>query len=1003
MKTMENINRDIFKAIHDGKWLSIEYKNNNDQITSYWIGIQNLNPFNKTLSVEGFHLTNFGIIKIPFIYLDSILSANIVEGSYYPKNYKLIEDIQTNPSKYKTIFDNIPNLKILNYLELCNQLDNTPYKTDFKLLKYMDESSFENNKLLLSDEQFSYIVKNFQKETKQTDKMMINRLALNILSIYTDKGLYVLAYKLLKLDVKNKLLLIDDETIINTEFTVERVKQSITKFLEADDLELLNDFNKNKEIIKDKISQNTSFVDDMPYIINLGFDIKVDLNYEYRSILKMYEENNLSIPLKAFFGDLLERSGNKKTYSIALLNDKINLDQLLAINNAMKNPIAYIQGPPGTGKTNTIINTIATAFFNEKTVLFTSYNNHPIDSVYEKLKNITYKDKKAVFPIIRLGNNEKLTEAIEEIKNLYYLSKDIDCKQMNLNNKTQYNVKKLTNILKKYENLLDLKERDETINKLLEYNRNSTSMMLLAFNVDLADRQKNIINDKIKETGTINEEEALSLLNGCYNEFKKYLYYTGAKYIRKLDEPKNEELKDIIFNTASSKQVECLNKYLRDDDNLKNFLEIFPVVLTTCISAHKLGSPLPTFDMTIIDEASQCNNAISLIPIIRGKSLMLVGDPQQLNPVILLDKNINEKLKEQYMIKDEYDYCQNSIYKTFLACDSISDEILLSYHYRCHKKIIEYNNKKYYHSKLKVLSCSQEEKPLVYINVEESGSPYKNTSTKEAEKIIAYIKNNPDKSIGIITPFVNQKKLIDKQLEENNINHIRCGTIHAFQGDEKDEILFSTAITENTHKSTYNWLKNNKELINVASSRAKDRLIVLSNGKMIKKFHEKNSKDDLYELLSYVKTNGLYEITPRYNNSRALGIKPFSTETEEAFLTNLIHCLENIWQANNRFKIYKEVPISQVFQENTTYSDLFYSGRFDFVVYEKRLSKEFPVLAIELDGKEHYNDDLVMIRDKKKNEICLKHNLQLIRVDNTYARRYNHIKEILIDYFKKLR
>ena len=41
----------------------------------------------------------------------------------------------------------------------------------------------------------------------------------------------------------------------------------------------------------------------------------------------------------------------------------INLDQLLAINNAMKYPLAYIQGPPGTGKTNTIINTIVTAIF----------------------------------------------------------------------------------------------------------------------------------------------------------------------------------------------------------------------------------------------------------------------------------------------------------------------------------------------------------------------------------------------------------------------------------------------------------------------------------------------------------------------------------------------------------------------------------------------------------------------------------------------------------------
>ena len=97
--------------------------------------------------------------------------------------------------------------------------------------------------------------------------------------------------------------------------------------------------------------------------------------------------------------------------------------------------------------------------------------------------------------------------------------------------------------------------------------------------------------------------------------------------------------------------------------------------------------------------------------------------------------------------------------------------------------------------------------------------------------------------------------------------------------------------------------------------------------------------------------------------------------------------------------VYKEVAISQVFQNNDTYSDLFYSGRFDFVVYEQMNRQQIPVLAIELDGKEHFEDAVVRERDRKKNEICRDHNLQLIRVENSYARRYNHIKEILIRYF----
>jgi len=47
----------------------------------------------------------------------------------------------------------------------------------------------------------------------------------------------------------------------------------------------------------------------------------------------------------------------------------------------------------------------------------------------------------------------------------------------------------------------------------------------------------------------------------------------------------------------------------------------------------------------------------------------------------------------------------------------------------------------------------------------------------------------------------------------------------------------------------------------------------------------------------------------------------------------------------------------------------------------------------------HFTDEVVKNRDKKKNEICKAHNLQLIRVENSYARRYDHIKEILMNYF----
>ena len=227
-------------------------------------------------------------------------------------------------------------------------------------------------------------------------------------------------------------------------------------------------------------------------------------------------------------------------------------------------------------------------------------------------------------------------------------------------------------------------------------------------------------------------------------------------------------------------RVQSFHNYLSSGDNVKKFLRIFPVVSTTCISAHRIGEPKPHFDMVIIDEASQCNTAMSLVPILRGNSLMLVGDPQQLSPVILLDEGDNRILRNKYGVSPEYDYIENSIYKTYLACDSVSDEVLLSYHYRCSKQIIEFNNRKYYNGKLHIRSAASGTESLIYVDVKDASAAAKNTAPGEVRQILEYVRSHREQKIGIITPFANQKRLIDETLRDAGFQDIACGTVHAF-------------------------------------------------------------------------------------------------------------------------------------------------------------------------------------------------------------------------------
>lgn len=872
---MNAVFRDIFRAIHEGKWISIEYRNREDQTTKYWIGIRNLDVRNRTLAVEGLHLVRHTVEAFDKIKIDSIQNSRIIEGSFYPINETLVKDIYLNPHKYNTIFDNTANLKILGYLEMCNRLDTVPYKSDFSLVRYLDHDHIRGELYQLSAEQFREIVKNFQYQTEKREhadgRLQIRQLAMNVLSIHMTQGLYVLAYRKLNLDVKQRALKPDNEITICTEFTIDGTKQSIRRFLDGDEYELLADFEANQERIKDciakRMKQGGSNVDDMPYIIGLEADIALDLHKEYQAIMRMYQQGEVPVPIRAFFGDLLERPRRTAAYPITLINQRINMDQLLAIHNAMKYPVAYIQGPPGTGKTNTIINTIVTAFFNERTVLFASYNNHPINGVYEKLSAIKYHGRNIPFPILRLGNNEKVKEALITMKRLYEEVKNIKVFERTLDrNKDdrKKRAKRLSEMLKRYEDLLDLKERKETIDRVLEYGeKRGVSFEMMSFEEDLRVRQQGQINRKIEVAGEVSEDAAVSLLDRDIETLKEYLYYTSAGYIKKIGAPRNAELKEILEMGEGEKQLEAFRKYLGQKENIAKLQKIFPIIITTCISAHRLGEPTPMFDMVIMDEASQCNIAVSLVPIVRGESLMLVGDPQQLNPVILLDEITNEKLKKRYKVTDEYDYRKNSIYKTFLACDAVSDETLLHNHYRCHRSIIGFNNRKYYSSRLNILSESKEQQPLLYMDMQEAFSDFKNTAPVEAYEIAKYAALNRDKDIGIITPFVNQKRMIEEELERAKVTNVSCGTVHAFQGDEKDVILFSTAITDQTQAGTYEWLKNNKELINVATSRAKDKLIVFSSKKNLERLHQKEGDDDLYELAQYVWSNGTSRVTPK--------------------------------------------------------------------------------------------------------------------------------------------
>ena len=107
--------------------------------------------------------------------------------------------------------------------------------------------------------------------------------------------------------------------------------------------------------------------------------------------------------------------------------------------------------------------------------------------------------------------------------------------------------KRLSARLKEYEEILDLKERKETLSHLMEYQEHIKKCHESApFQMDLQGYQMQKLDQRIHQIGEISDSDALQLLDRNEEEFYQYLFYTSARYIKTLEEPKYQELREIF-------------------------------------------------------------------------------------------------------------------------------------------------------------------------------------------------------------------------------------------------------------------------------------------------------------------------------------------------------------------------------------------------------------------------------------------------------------------------
>ena len=993
---MKNIELLISESIKKGKWLDISYKNNNNEITYYWIAIKDIDLKNKILNVSMFNDQKSLNPLDGNIKYENILSAKILDFTTFDTPNELVKKIESNKIDAKWLRYETFNNNILKYYMKCNELDNDPYQKETFLINGIDKYTLLNNKeIILNDEQEKQILSYIKKlNIKKKDNSEVYYLILSFLSIEENDKKYIILYYDICFNPANKKLSINNIPRINQTFLIQGKKHSLSSYIDINPVEFANNITNHlsvylkeyTELIRANLKGN-EIINEMPDFMILERNISANLAPTYEIILEKQEKGNLEYPLKAFFADTNRFGTKRREPSIVIYDEKVNIDQMRVIYNVMKYPITYVQGPPGTGKTQTILNVVLSAFFNSKTTLICSSNNKPINGILEKLSFSYHSDNDIPFPYLRLGNKDEVAKSTLRILSLfnYQIKMEPDDYKINrIKERNNESNKKLLYYLEIYEEKQELKMKIESAQKLLNEitNENNHLYKNTSKELDLLTKRYNdlpdVLNeDVLKEVSSVSKDYL----------FKQYMFFESIKHIKKLKNPKYEELIDICKIEDEIKRVTSFNKWCTIDENIKLLENAFPIIITTNISSARLGTANHTFDLVIMDEAGQANSAVSLLPIARSKQLLLVGDTNQLKPVVVLEEIINDFLKSEYGISDDYDYSKYSILDMMRKHDTISKDIMLTYHYRCGRKIIDFSNKRFYDNKLN-LEYLKSEGNLQLINVKNMNSKLRNENYEEAKAIIEYIKRNNLNDVAIITPFKNQQNLINSMLKDNNINSITCGTIHQVQGAEKDTIIISSSISPKTSKKTFEWIKNNSEITNVAVTRAKNNLIVVADVEALKLL-SKDKKDDLYSLVNYVESNGKTTVLPNESYKIQIG-NSNGSKMEDNFFKTISH----FCSVNNTFEVKRNVKLSTLFSSDELLKNS--QLEFDVVLYQINETNLIPKIAIELQGGEHFGNIEREISDTRKHEICKKNGIILLEIPNSFAKSYETIKELIL-------
>lgn len=280
-------------------------------------------------------------------------------------------------------------------------------------------------------------------------------------------------------------------------------------------------------------------------------------------------------------------------------------------------------------------------------------------------------------------------------------------------------------------------------------------------------------------------------------------------------------------------------------------------------------------DLLIVDEAGQVSPEVAGAGFSLAKKALVIGDTKQIAPINKLTKSIDiGNLHKANLIPvnqgvNEIDEAYKKLQSKGIASDGgsvmkisqnrskyypekkLERGLYLYEHRRCYDNIITFCNELCYKGVLKPMRGVTKESAIVpsmgYLNIEGMCRNVSGSKQNELEaKVIAgWIITNYKKLrdayhgkeikdiVAVVTPFREQSRKIAEYLKESKdksikeeLSQITVGTVHSLQGAEREVVLFSPTYSRHNKGS---FIDNDKSMLNVAVSRAKDSFLVFGD------------------------------------------------------------------------------------------------------------------------------------------------------------------------------